>query len=243
MMTQLLEDRYAPITSTIGFLECDAQRAKDYYLDWMRPLQADRGVNLECRQIHGDLVSRLKSLLPLTSVERRRVLFLPTNSAWTAYIDNGWQGTDAYSPVSYLCRVIACRGLRAVSVPDTFQKTANGAHGRYGATIFELYAPTTEGCSFLNTQRSIFAANDGGPWKFSADGQPLEFEDLKQYAVSRIKDRFTPEMLDRYLRALGISFFSPDFYEVPKPAHLVSKEGPSAPAMKTYSLEEARAGY
>jgi hypothetical protein len=243
MATQLLDDRYAPITSEIGFLECDAKTAKDAYLGWMRPIQAERGVTVESREFHGDFVAKISGLLPLTNIERRRTLFLPTRSKWIAYFDNGWQGTDAYSAVSYLCQAIGCRGIRAVSIPDTFRKTATGASGRYGATIFELYAPSAEGCSFLNTQRSVFAANDGGRWKFGADGEPLQFEDLKQYEARRIQDRFTPEMLDRYLSNLGIQFFSPEFYDVPEPALLVSKEGPNAEGMKTYSLDEARSGY
>jgi hypothetical protein len=123
------------------------------------------------------------------------------------------------------------------------RKTPTGEAGRYGATILELYAADSDGCSFLNVQRSIFAANDGGRWKFGANGQPLDFEQLECYKARQIRDRFTPELLDEYLQHFGIRFFSPDFYEVPQPAYLISKEGPCAPGMKEYSLAEARSSF
>jgi hypothetical protein len=207
----------------------------------MRPIHAERRVTIDCRDVTGDFPSRINSLLPLTSIEHRRTLFVPTQSEWTAYFDNGWQGTDAYSAVSYLCQKLGCRGIRAVSVPDTF--TDATGRGRYGATIFEIYGATTEGCSFLNTRRSISAVNDGGRWNFTAEGNALEFEKLEQYKSRKVQDRFTAEMLDQYLSPLGIHMFAAQFYEAPQSAQLVCKEGPTAAGMKTYSLEEARADY
>jgi hypothetical protein len=243
MVAQLLDDRFAPITSEIGFLESTAEAAKEAFVAWQRPIHANRGVRIECREIHGDFVSKISALLPLTNIERRRTLFLPTRGKWTAYFDNGWRGADSFSAVSYLCQKLGCYGLRAVSTPDTFRRTGAGIGGRYGSTIFELYAPTAEGCSFLNTRRSIFAANDGGRWKFGGNGEPLEFEETKQYTAQRIQDRFTPEMLDRYLKRLGIQYFAPEFYDMPQPAWLVSKEGPCAAGLKEYTLEEARSHF
>lgn len=207
MPTQLYDDRYAPITTGIGFLECDAKMAADAFEEWQRPIQATRGVRLQRRELTGDLPARLESLLPLTSHEARRFLFSPTSGKWTAYLDSGWRGTDAFSVVSYLAATIGCSGIRAVSVPHTIRKTPAGERGRYGATILEVYAADSSGCSFLNTQRSIFAANDGGRWKFGEQGQPFDFEQLDRYKARRIRDRFTPELLDEYLQHLGVHFF------------------------------------
>ena len=241
MVVPLFEDCYAPITSEIGFLECNAAAAAHAYVEWGRPIQAERGVREDIVEMCGTLISKIRYLLPLTDIERRRTLFVPTRSNWTAYFDNGWRGTDAYSAVSYLCEQIGCRGIRAVYVPHTLRGPRTNEKGRYGATIFELYAPNTEGCFFLNTQRSIFAVNDGSRWQFEANGTPLPFEASEHYQASRIRARFTPELLDSYLGALGIHFFSANFYDVQQqPAYLVSKVGPCAAGMKTYSLEEAR---
>lgn len=242
MVNLLYDDRYAPITKEIEFIECDAKTAADAFQEWQTPIQSARGVRLNRRELAGDFPAKLECLLPLTSHEARRILFLPTRSNWTAYLDSGWRGTDA-SAVRFLSKTIGCRGIRAVCAPDTMRKTPTGELGRYGATILEVYAADASGCSFLNVQRSIFAANDGGRWKFGANGQPFAFEDLERYTARQIRDRFTPEMLDEYLRHFGIDFFSPDFYDVAQPAYLISKEGPCAAGMNEYSLDQARAGF
>ncbi len=110
--------------------------------------------------------------------------------------------------------------------------------------MFALYAPDSSSCSFLNIRRSISASYEG-PWSFDANGEPpLEFEDLERYKAKKIRDRFTPEMLDEYLHHFGIHFFSPDFYEVPEPSYLIYQEGgPCVADMKDYTLEEARVGF
>ncbi len=239
MTSQLYDDRFAPITSEIEFLECDAKAAADAFQEWQCPIQSARGVRLNSREVLGDFPARIANLLPLTSHEARRILFIPTGSKWTAYLDNGWQGTDI-SAVSYLSRKMGCRAVRAVSVPHTMRKTPTGELGRYGVTIFELYSAETNGSSPLNIRRSISAANDGGRWRFDSNGEPLDFERPEWYKARQIRDRFTPVMLDDYLRHFGIQFFSPDFYNVAQPAFLISKEGPTAPGLKEYSLQEAR---
>ncbi len=243
MPSQLFDDRYAPVTSEIGFLECDAKTTADAFQEWQLPIQSGRGVRLDRREVVGDLPTKVEYLLPLTSVEARRFLFFPSASNWTAYLDSGWRGTDVFSTVSYLATKIGCRGIRAVSVPHTMRKTPTGELGRYGATILEVYAVDSSNCSFLNIRRSISAANDGGRWRFDANGEPLDFEQLDRYKARQIRDRFTPETLDEYLRNFGITFFSPDFYNVAQPGYLISKDGPCAPGLKEYSLEEARMGF
>jgi hypothetical protein len=242
MPSQLYDDWYAPITSEIEFLECEANTAADAFQEWQHPIQSGRGVRLNRREFIGEFSTKLESLLPLTSHEARRILFVPTASEWSAYLENGWRGNDV-STVSHLSRVMRCRAIRAVSVPHSMRKTPTGELGRYGATILEVYAADSSGCSFLNVQRSVFAANDGGRWKFGANGQPFDFEDLERYKARQIRDRFTPGMLDEYLRYFGIQFYSPDFYNVSQPGFLISKEGPCAAGLKEYSLEEARKSF
>lgn len=241
MTIQLLDGRYAPITSEIGFLECDARTAAEAFLDWHGPIQKSRGVRLDRREISGDLPSRIQSLLPLTSVEARRFLFLPTIGAWAAYLDNGWRGPDVFSAVSYLCQKIGCRGVRATSVPHTRRRTPSGQKGRDGATILEMYEATTIGCSFLNIRRSISAANDGGKWRFDLGGEPLPFEQPERYQARQIRDRFTPELLEEYLMALGINLFQEQFYTTAEVAHLISKVGPCANGLEEFSLQQVQA--
>ena len=56
------------------------------------------------------------------------------------------------------------------------------------------------------------AAHKESRWEFSANGEPLPFEETEQYQAKRIKDRLTFEMVERYCRHLGIELFDPEFY-------------------------------
>ncbi|KFE64465.1 hypothetical protein [Hyalangium minutum] len=231
----LLEDRWAPVTSEMGFLELSAEQAARGFATWQQALEADRGVTVGVRPVSGSLQQVLSSLLPLTGGESRRYLFIPTHSAWTAYVESQWTGTDASSAMGYLSRTLGCRGLRVVAVPHTLRK----GQGRYGAVILEVYAPYD--MAGLNYLRTLYAANDGGRWVFGQSGEPFPFEKPEHYQAHRVRDRFTFDMLKDYLRHLGLSPFEEDFY-LPKgaPALLVEKTGPTYPTYREYTLEQAR---
>lgn len=236
----LLDERYAPITSEMGFLEISAVDARDAFVNWQIGI-ANEGMQVRCREVAGSLSERLESLLPLLSIDRRRALLLPTRGRWTAYVDNGWRGTDASPVMRFLSRTVGCTGLRAVSIDNTITSEKLGGRGRHGARILDVYRPGDVGHS--HTQRSIFAVNDGGRWVFDAAGTPFPFEDTGAYEARKVRDRFTHEMLDRYLRELGIRMFDEDFYQTDEPAYLVERHGPKYPGMREYTLEEARADW
>ena len=101
-MRLLFDDRLAPITSDIGFIEAPAADAVAAFLDKEGPIHGPYGRTFTRTAIAGTLEEVLQKLLPLTSVHRLRHLFIPTASRWTAYIDNGHQGTDVFSAVSSL---------------------------------------------------------------------------------------------------------------------------------------------
>ena len=237
-MNLLLHDRFAPITSTIGFIELDLQNAVAGFVRWQAPIQAPRGVTLTTRPIDGDLPSALSALPPLTSVEARRFLFVPTTGAWVAFLDNGHRGTDATGPMAYLARTLGCRALRVVAVPHHEpRRDGDRWRGRYGATILDLFGPEVKNHS--NTIRSITMMNDGGKWTFDELGAPLPFEDREAYKARRVRDRFPLVLRARYLEHLGLEPFDEQFYS--PQAVLVEKHGPCAPALQEYSLEEVRA--
>src|SRR5438128_9081988 len=108
-MKQMIGGRLAPITYTIGFLGCEPELAINKYLEWQEPLQRQRNVSFACSRCMGSLDETLRSLLPLTSVERRRFLFMPTLGNWTAFLDNGYQGADVFPPLSYLAQILKCK--------------------------------------------------------------------------------------------------------------------------------------
>ncbi len=231
----LLEERWAPVTSELGFLETNAERAARAYAAWQEGLLASRGIAVGVSPVTGSLEQTLSTLLPLNDAERRRHLFIPTRSPWTAYIDNGWQGTDAASAMSYMAETLGCRGMRVVAVPHTLRQDK----GRHGAVMFELYGPRQT--DWLNYLRTIYAMNDGGRWVFGQSGEPFPFEKLEQYQARKVRDRFTFDMLKEYLHHLGLSPFQEDFY-LPRgdPAWFVGKTGPVVPTLKDYTLAQAR---
>jgi hypothetical protein len=261
MTRLLLDDRLWPITSEIGFLEYASDRLVAEYLVWQEEAEQEEfdprdleveGVTIEVYEgpdveprerlqpgepvfehttVEGRLEDALQALLPLSIGEHARVLFLPTASPWTAYFDNGWRGPDAFPPMSYLAKRLGTRGLRVVAVPPT--------EGRYPASTFELYGP--EDREWLNFERAISAMKDGDRWRFSVSGEPLPFEELDRYSARRVRDRFPHELLDRYLRELGIRAFDDSFYMPDGRAHLLQSRRPYVAEPETVTLEQARA--
>lgn len=239
-MRLLLDGRLAPITSTIGFLEVPAAEAVAAFLDWYRGIHEPLGRRLTQRRVGGGLEPALLSLLPLVSVLRTKHLFVPTASPWCAFFDNGHRGADAFSVMSTLARRLSCRGMQVTAVPDTIEGEYQGARGEYGAVVLEIYGP--ERTHFLNYQRSIGAVHDGDRWSFDAGGTPFPFEETERYRARRVRDRFTFDMLERYLRELGLSAFEEDFY-LPGPAAeavLIEQTGARPPGAREFGLEELR---
>jgi hypothetical protein len=182
--------------------------------------------------VEGGLEDAIRALLPLAIGDHPRVLFVPTAGPWTAYFDNGWRGTDAFPPMSYLARRLQTRGLRVVAVP--------AEQGRYAASVLELYAP--EDREWLNFERAISALQDGDRWRFETMGESLPFEDVERYKVRRVRDRFPHDLLGRYLHELGLRAFDEAFYMPEGRAFLLQSRRPHVAELETVTLEQARAG-
>lgn len=229
-MKTLFDGKYAPITDTIGFIRCSPTRAAEFFVEWQRPIQDKRGVSVDAKSIKGSLEANLQRLAPLTSVERRRYFFIPTRSNWTAFLDNGHQGTDAFSPLSYMAEKLSCEAVRATYDPGARDSSDL-------AVIWELYRPHV--VDFSNTVRAVFVADDGNGLIFSESGEVQPYEDVEKYSSRLKRDRFTPQMLDRYLRALGIEAFDENFYQPEDQAAIfIEKFGPIAPASREFQLTD-----
>jgi hypothetical protein len=246
----LLDDSFAPITSEIGFLELPVPTVVDAYVAWQEriegkpfeppetegaivgpisygpdvppePPQLPPGEPVfDVREVDG-LEAALRALLPLNDMSPRRYAFVGSESSWTAYFDNGWQGTDAFPPMSFLARELGCRGLRVVARSD--------------AALLEVYGP--HDTEWLNVERAVGAVLDGDRWTFVDQGHPLPFEDADGYEARWIRDRFTLEKLEQYLGELEVRAFDEAFYTVP--AFLLQLRRAPYPDQRELSLAEA----
>ncbi len=241
-MDLLFSDKLAPITSHMGFIEAECEVVAKHFVDWEQEIKSKWGQYVESYPVSESIESVLRRLLPLVTSPRTRYLLIPTRSRWTAYLDNGYRGTDP-SAISYLARRIKCRSIFMVAAPHTLSKTGIPRRGRQGAVIFELYGP--DDTDWLNHIRSIRAFNDAGKWEFHERGAMLPFENPEAYGARYIRDRFTFEMLRDYLKALGLSPFEEDFYLPPDDnvARLIELRGKLPPKMKEFTLEQVRANY
>jgi hypothetical protein len=234
---------YSAIKDVFGARLKSITVVKDFYQRQCQLNTNHKGRYSEIEDIIApNLKSILERLLPLSIGGHERHLFIPTrDNKWTACFDNNWRGTDATTLVSVLAEKIGCRGIRVSWVPNTIRRDPSAKHGwrgNYGAVIFEVYGPK---------ERTVELVNDGGinKWEFIANGEPFDFEKTEKYRLPRKIDRFTPEMLDDYLKHLGIGAFSEDFYIATKenPAKLVSLKGDLGYKVEECTLEQAREDY
>lgn len=231
-MISLLENRYAPLTFSWGFLKVPVDEVKEKLFNWRKSLSSSVSVE----SINDTLPHSLLKLPPLT-IPPQRELILSTHSPWTAYFDNGARGGEPQNTVSYLCFLLKCHGLAVSCIPNTIpQNAGQSSKGVYGALHFILFAP--EKREFLNYERSIAITNDGGKWIFTLSGTPQSFELTNTYKKKKVIDRFTPEILTEYSAALGINLFDPDFYD--SVGYLFTCVNPNSPCFVSWSLEEAQ---
>lgn len=202
-MRTLLDERFAPITSSIGFLELPIADAANGLEEWRRA-RHDVAVHRP-RDGFPEVLHRVE---PLTSGARPRELLVSAGK-WTAYFDNSLRGTDAVSAIGYLSRTLQCQGLAIRDVPRTVG-LPDVREGRAGSVQFELFGPLRT--KFLNYVRTVAVTFDGSKWVFSAAGTEQEFEEVEAYQARRVRDRFSSEMLERYCQALGLDVFNADTY-------------------------------
>ncbi len=225
-MNNILSEKFKPITSEFGFISLGPEEAADAFLERQVIIQERRNVEVVKSSFRADFPSTLMRLLPLTSVEGRRFLFIPTRSRWTAFLANGHLGTDVFAYLALLIWDFSCEAVRAV-----YQAKEDATN--YPATIFELFGPDTE--RPFGYKRTVSLSYDGSKWEFYTAGEELPFEETASYTVRRRKDRFTGQMLERYLANLGIDMFDESFYCPPdRDIFIIEKFGEIAPASREF---------
>jgi hypothetical protein len=231
-MKYLLDNQYAPTTFSWGFVDAPFTHTTDAFLSWSASINTRYGINEDVVRYNGTLTTMLDGLFPVCGPRTCQML-TETSSNWTAYFDNFLRGADPISAVSQLCTLLKCRGVAVKCIPH---REPSGGTGTYGAIQFQLFASNET--HFLNHSRGVSVAHDGiDRWVFDANGPVQPFEELLEYGARRVRDRFTPEMLERYCAALGIDLFNADFYG-PNAVKIVNK-GPYVSDLMQYSRREA----
>lgn len=236
----LLGNRFAPITSEMGFIAAPRDQVVHAYLAWQTPLQAERKIKFDVTQVAGSCSSVLKRLVPLTQAEASKSLFLPLENGWTAYVDNLAGGTDAESIVLCVSQRLSCLGIKMLAAPNTMSSERSDAAGAYGGLTLHVYDPK-QADDDLGYNRVIALINDAGRWVFVSEGSPLPFEDIQSYDRKVKTDRFSFSKLKTYLNAFGLSAFDERFYRTLDPgAILIEARGRDIDALESISLQEAR---
>lgn len=228
----LLNQTLGVVTTSFGLIKANSEQAACAFREWQNQILANYGFSLQHSEINGDLDSILKKLFPLTSPILTRYLFVPTLSEWTMYFDNGWQGSDAASVMSVLSKLMQTQSMRITCAPHTMPKKIKyESNGQFGANILEVYDANGD------VGRSIFAANDGGKWRFGQSGAAYDFEDVESYSRRNIKDRFTENMLLNYLEQMGVRLRD-DSFLLPKNSYAIflEKQGPMPANLQEYGL-------
>jgi hypothetical protein len=138
---------------------------------------------------------QLFDALPLTNRGIGRAVFVPLGPDWLLYLNNWVGGTDPVSVCAIVATRLRCRTVKVV--------LAERKRPFWPACSFETHSGARV-TSHVLWERLIGARNDGGRWKFDLEGDPFPFEEFEAYTRSKVRDRFTPEMLFRYLGALGV---------------------------------------
>jgi hypothetical protein len=127
-MRTLLNERFAPITSSIGYLRQGLDQAVEALAGWSRSVVDEVIVE----EVEDGFPQVLRVLEPLTGGVRPRELLVEASDGWTAYFDCSIRGTDAVGTVGYLAREVGCQGLAIRTVPHTvgLPGIRNGLFGR-----------------------------------------------------------------------------------------------------------------
>jgi hypothetical protein len=186
------------VTDSFGFLQAPLHELTAFFDRWLGGLRPT--IRSEFRT---DLTTALERL---GGSRASRVLLAETRSEWVAVLVD--RRDSFHSEVYHPARSLPCRGLCIRWFPHTIDQARRQGH--YGAITFQTLADHP--IDFLQVERSVDVGCYERGWKFTTSGPVLPFEQTERYSAYKIRDRFTPEMLDTYCRAFGIEAFRPEFY-------------------------------
>jgi hypothetical protein len=225
MVKFLYNGQYAPIFERVGAIKAPLEDVVKAFIDWKEPQVIKSGNSLKNARLKGSLEDVFIALQPLKYPLKE--VFIPAYNGYTFFTNN--RPTAESGRISLISKFLNVPAFEVWAFYKTEGKQVNG----WGGGMF------SKGIGF-DFSRTVYLIKDL-KWDFHQRGEPFPFEELERYNEKLARNRFTPDMLERYCQQVGIDFFNEDFY-MPSgsEAIIIETVRPPFPNEKSMTLEEVR---
>jgi hypothetical protein len=176
----------------------------DHWLAWHRNIWGMDEFKILIQNTDGGLALKLDQLLPLDMNMR---LMSEISDGRIAIFANFYHGGDGSPDANYLAHNFARERTRVVMAKDESNRG-----GPIGSTQFDWIDYGAKTDHWVGYKYRSIAAHKESRWEWHEGGDAFPWEETETYKAKRIKDRLTPDMVERYCLHLGIDLFDPDYY-------------------------------
>ena len=153
----------------------------------------------------------LLALQPLCVSGSSRFLVLETESRWTACFENSAAGTGMIGVMPLYAQELQCRTIAVEWCPFSADSENDNADCAPKGVQFGLFHGRPDSTFMSNSVRVLSLVFEDG-WEFDSHGIALPCENLTHYDARLVRDKFTPELLNKYALYFGLRPFDEDFY-------------------------------
>ena len=192
------DNKFAPFTDSVAFIKCSVAIALEKYLEWVNNRGNTIYSSITYKSYSNKFSEMIELMLPFNHPEK--VCIFECANGWTGYIENR-SVTETGRIRQIASRIDKEKESLIVKVwANSGGKKVNGWGGG-GFTV-------NKGVDLIR----LLMLSDQDKWELDFYGEPLSFEETETYKERFVKNKFTPEMLKRYLLHFDIDFFNDDFY-------------------------------
>lgn len=186
--------------SSGSFIKAPIKDVVTTFENWITPLITPFKNKIEATKIiNQDINSAFRYLMPITSGDVRRYIFLETKSEWVAHFNNHFGESDPGTPAN-IGRLYGCPVINYYKFDQPRES--------FGLNFSYSDIDNDGEFDLLRTINLIKEVN----LSFYEYGKPFSFEDVQRYKSKFKKERFDGELLKRYLLEFGLRPFEEDFY-------------------------------